>query len=235
MRTPYILTSDGSKSLYDAIHHKDSISVYAVDSELRAHPTKVSDWKHVPTSTHHYELKNRDSKFMMWFSDAHSFYVVNNNNVEIVTGAYYNEYYRTIYNRLRIPVYFQLIRNSDTKPLDPSTINRMVQRQVISTSFIDGNAQDASQLIFAWNQAYGGLYARNYNSMMMLQAIVTSTGVCSHVVRDNGFRVIPHSGTTITVDSFSNASDQRIDQIPLDINRNQLHLIYNIDNFVFLL
>ena len=226
----YIFTSGGFKRLDDVVDNP-SQKVFAVDNQLQCFQTTVDRWEY-NQSTANYCIVNNDHHFKMWFGNDHNLLVVQQREVVEVTGRqYYNDYQTNVWN---IPTRFELAANT-RESINVYQLQQMAKNQILSTELITSSRQKIGQLLFEWQRSYGGYYARNYNQLMMLQSVVTAAGYCSYVVRDNGFKVIPYQLTTMTVDRISSTSPTRFELIPYDKNNRQLHLIYNVENYTFVL
>ena len=229
MSNCYVYTAGGFKSLQDVV--ENALPVIAVDNTLMMQSINVDNWT-LNSSNRHYCVVNNDSHFTMWFSDNHQLLVADNREIITISGKqYYNDYQtRTIVFPTRI--------NSDSaskSSLDVKTLQQMAKNQILSTALLQHSRSEIAQLLFEWKQTYGAYYARNYNHMLMLQAVVTASGYMSRVVRNNGFNVVPYATTTTSIDKISSTTKCKLDYIPYDSNHNQLHLIYNVDNYTYVL
>lgn len=229
MNNCYVFTSGGFKPIDKVVNGKSK--VFAVDNQLQCTQVIVEHWKRVNV-TQNYCVTNVDHKFKMWFSDLHTMLVIDQRQVEQVTGKQYYHDYQT--RNWKFPTLVQF-SESNRDPVNVYQIQQMAKNQILSTELIGGSKTKLNQLLYEWQNAYGGYYARNHKQLMMLQSIVTSAGIMSYVVRNNGFKVIPYTLTTMSIDKISATSPKQFNVIPYDAQGNQLHLIYNVDNYTYVL
>lgn len=226
----YIFTNGGFKQL-DAVVDNPSQKVFVVNNQLQCYQTTVDHWEYNQSSMN-YCIANNDHQFKMWFGNDHKLLVIQQREVIEITGRqYYNDYQNNIWN---FPTRFELAANT-REAINVYQLQQMAKNQILSTELITSSRQKISQLLYEWQRSYGGYYARNYKQLMMLQSVVTANGYCSHVVRDNGFKIIPYQLTTMTIDRISSTASNRFEFIPFDKNNKQLHLIYNVENYTFVL
>ena len=229
MSNCYVYTTGGFKLLQDVVDN--NASVIAIDDNLSMQNTMVSTWV-LNSSKRHYCVSNNDSRFKMWFGDDHELIAIDNRDVVKLSGKqYYNDYQtRQIVFPTRLNT-----NNVSKEAISVKTLQQMAKNQILSTTMLQHNQSEIAQLLFEWKQTYGAYYARNYNQMLMLQAVITASGYMSHVVRNNGFNVVPYNTTTMSVDKISSTAECKLDYIPYNSNHNQLHLIYNVDNYTYVL
>ena len=225
----YIFTSGGFKPFDQVVDNLEQ-TVFAVNNQLECTLTKVDQWQYVPDQTT-YCITNIDHQFKMWFNDSHQFYIIDEDRqVGTITGKqFYNDYQNRLWS---IPTRFEIVEKKiGSKQFDVHKLQQMAKNQILSTEMI-GNS---SQLLYEWQRCYGGYYARNYKQAIMLQAVITGNGVISRVIRDNGFKIVPYSLSLMTIDRISSTSSKQFNFIPYDHAGNQLHLIYNVENYTYLL
>lgn len=231
MSNCYVLTTGGFKPI-DQIIDNDNSCPICFDLNLLGTSGVVDHWETIGDESTYYRLDNAATGFKMWFSDKHKLYVINEQTVHTVAGDDLYENYKAY--RLSVVNRFQLTRNESRAKRDRRSIEQAAIKQRISTDYIDGPLSETVQLLFDWEHAYGSYYARDYNKMMLLQSIVAGSGYNSRVVRDNGFKVIRYESTTISIDQITSGVHFKLQYIPYDKNNNQLHLMYNVDNYTFI-
>ena len=229
MSNCYVYTTGGFKLLQDVVDNASS--VIAIDDNLSMHCTNVANWV-VNSSNRHYCVSNSDSLFKMWFGDDHQLLAINDRDIIKLSGKQYYNDYQT--RQIVFPTRLNVDNTSKTS-IGVKTLQQMAKNQILSTGLLQRSQNEIAQLLFEWKQTYGAYYARNYNQMLMLQAVITANGYMSHVIRNNGFNVVPYNTTTMSIDKISSTAECKVEYIPYDSNRNQLHLIYNVDNYTYVL
>lgn len=225
MSNIYVFTKNGFKQLIDVVRNK--LPVYTVNSSLTASTTVVDHWN-VVRPQYVYCVKNRDVNFASWFTDAHDILVTGENGCEVINGKVAIDRYGNG-ERLSFPTNFTVANGSTRSRTDVRLIEQQALNHRLSTGLLYYNRTDLAQFLYYWHRHYGSYYAHDYNQSMMIQALVTGTGMLSVTNRSNGFKIVPFNRNSVTIDSISSTSPKNINRIPYDQNGNQLHLIYNID------
>ena len=229
----YVFTKDGFKNI-DDIRQVKKPRVYAVNSDaLTATPTVVDHWETIYPN-YVYCFRNRDNNFRIWFTDQHNVIAFVDHTLGVYSGKQLFDYY-TGGSTIGFPTRFNVNNQSTKARVDNRVVTQNAYHNRLSTSLLYGNQSDLAQFLYTWRTRYGSYYATDYNRALMLQGLVTGIGYCSYTIRSNGFKIVEYTRGEISVDQVSTTSPKVINRIPIDMNGNKLHLIYNIDQSTIIL
>lgn len=226
-----IFTINGFRPIEDVIDK--SLTVYCVDNNLHATPTKIDHWSRVDYQSV-YCVKNRDTQFTQWFTDKTYLLAIENQQVITVTGKQFYDRYGGR-DQLQLPSRCVIDNKSTKSPTNYKLIEQRAYNHRLGTDLLTNNLRDVGQFLFYWHNLFGAYYAFNFKQMQMVQSLVTGTGYMSRVVRENGFKVVPYQRTSMTIDQISSTSPQQFVRFPYNNENRQLHLIYSINQYTMII